>query len=176
MINSLFALRLSFHFFILFVGSMLTFLFFLLDYSVGVLLSFYSPFSHSFHSLSFSLFILLFAGAFQAPFPFIYGISHSLYEENKGIIPSQTVKIFLDSDVVDFGSCGPPPRLPEKRFRKLLSQLKQNVPLLLSAERRKETGSAASSNKGCWLFTSCLFFFLLSPFSSSYSCSFSGGG
>jgi hypothetical protein len=96
----------------------------------------------------FLSFLFLMLGAFQAPFPFIYGIGQSLYEGNKGIIPSQTAKIFLDNNVVDFGSCGPPPRLPEKRFRKLLGQLKQNVPLLLNAERRKETGSAASNNKG----------------------------
>ncbi len=48
------------------------------------------------------------------------------------MVAGDTVKVFLDNNVIEFGNLGAPPSLPERRHRKLVTQLKHVVPVLLA--------------------------------------------
>jgi hypothetical protein len=92
---------------------------------------------------SFSFFSPDTLAALYAPFPFIFGIHKKFVDDQKhSNIPADTVKVFLDENKIDFGKGGPAPQLPEKRFKKLVNQLKQLVPKLLKANNEN------SANKG----------------------------
>jgi hypothetical protein len=58
-----------------------------------------------------------------APFPFILGLHTSVLGEEECSICEDTCQIFLDTNTIDFGSGGPAPPLPDRRGKKLLTQL-----------------------------------------------------
>ncbi len=82
-------------------------------------------------------------GALGAPFPFIFGIHAKTYEDNHYLVAPETVKIFLDDDMIDFGALGPPPALPDRRAQKLLTHIQQVIPWY-------HTPTTTSSNSGSY--------------------------
>ena len=58
-----------------------------------------------------------------APFPFILGIHPSYIEQDDRCISEETVRVYLDTNVIDYGSYGPPPPLPDRQSKKLLQEI-----------------------------------------------------
>lgn len=44
--------------------------------------------------------------------------------EGNSIFSPETIKVYLDTDVIEFGSFGLPPSLPESKYKKLISELR----------------------------------------------------
>eukprot|EP01039_Chlorochromonas_danica_P007170 gene7170-7932_t len=81
-------------------------------------------------------------GVLGAPFPFLVGLHDTIYEGNKSSLGSEVVKVFLDQDIVEVGTLGPLPALPDHRKGKLMIALESAVPwyassLVSSIEGRK---------------------------------------
>lgn len=81
-------------------------------------------------------------GVLGAPFPFLLGLHSSLYEENTSSVGGETVKVFLDLDIIDIPQAYPLPALPDTRRAKLVAALEAHVPwyapaLTASMEGRK---------------------------------------
>jgi hypothetical protein len=95
-------------------------------------------------------YLLLYTGVLSAPVPFIVGIHItyfsneicwdateqrggggavkrsllSLNKELEAALLPETVKVYIDDGVIDFGSLGEPPPLPESRKKKILTELR----------------------------------------------------
>lgn len=115
------------------------FLYYLRNYLVSYLLFNFLLITSFFNII----FITLFIEAFGAPFPFIFGIDQQTYNESSSFILPETVRVFLDDDVIDLGSLGLPPPMPEARYRKLLKSIYENIPWY---EQEKDKGSSTSVN------------------------------
>lgn len=83
-------------------------------------------------------------GALGAPFPFIFGIHHETYKNNASLIANETVKVFLDDNVIAFGSLGLPPPIPEGRYKKLYYHIIENIPWFRSMMDHATTATTAT--------------------------------
>ena len=62
-------------------------------------------------------------GVLGAPFPFILGMHPEFLERDDCSVGEETVRIYLDSNSIDYGALGPAPPLPDRRAKKLLLQI-----------------------------------------------------
>lgn len=69
----------------------------------------------------------VYVGALGAPFPYLFGVYTDLYHQNTSQISPEVVLVFLDDNRVEFGALGPPPKFPDRRYKKLLDALVHNV-------------------------------------------------
>lgn len=62
-------------------------------------------------------------GILAAPLPFIVGILSTYLAEEDCYIGEESVRVYLDENKIDFGTLGPPPTIPERRRKKLISAI-----------------------------------------------------
>lgn len=76
-------------------------------------------------------------GVLAAPFPFLVGIPASFLKHPDCIFGSETVRVFLDHDNIEYGpDCTPLAPLPDRRARKLLQLIETVAPVFrLRGER-----------------------------------------
>lgn len=95
--------------------------------------------------------MILFLGVLAAPLPFVVGVHTSFLPQptspdarpqsinsastrssiyaptcfdGYAVFSSETVRVYLDDNRIEVGSLGPPPRLPDGRYKKLMNDLK----------------------------------------------------
>jgi hypothetical protein len=75
-------------------------------------------------------------GVLGAPFPYILGIHLSFLEHKDCIFSSDSARVYLDKNLIEFGEDFPSlPELPERRARKLLQAIVEHAPAF---EQRNE--------------------------------------
>ncbi len=94
--------------------------------------------------VTFCMCCCVITGALGAPFPFIFGIHHETYKNNASLIANETVKVFLDDNVIAFGSLGLPPPIPEGRYKKLYFHMIENIPWFRSMMDHPTTATTAT--------------------------------
>lgn len=73
-------------------------------------------------------------GVLGAPFPFIVGIHASFLKSRDCSFAPETVRVFLDNNLIDFGALGQPPALPERRAKKLMQVILSTAPVFSHRE------------------------------------------
>ncbi len=66
---------------------------------------------------------LHYIGVLQTPTPFIIGIPSSFLASSDCCLGEETVCVYLDENRLTYGSLGPPPALPERRYKKMLAEI-----------------------------------------------------